>query len=89
MQTIFLSGASYQTAAQVHAALNMLLNLPDYYGGNADALHDCLSERREPVNLYLADWGRGEVEQALRKVCRVIEDLDGTVTVRDSDAVQL
>ena len=86
---IILDGKRMDGKAALHEELKEQLNLPDYYGGNADALHDCLSERREPVNLYLADWGRGEVEQALRKVCRVIEDLDSTVTVRDSDAVQL
>ena len=47
---------------------------------NADALHDCLSERREPVNLWLASPGEGEVARALDTVCAVVENLGGKVT---------
>ena len=79
MVTIYLDGTSYHTAAEVHSALKMLLNLPDYYGGNADALHDCLSER-EGIHLYVARMGEGEVADCLRKVIRAVEDADGRVT---------
>ena len=79
MQTICLYGSDYHSSGEVHAALRRLLGLPDYYGMNADALHDCLSERAEPVNLWLASPGEGEASAALRAVCRVIEELGGEV----------
>ena len=79
METIYIDPSRYSTAGELHQALKMLLNLPDYYGGNADALHDCLGERREPVNLFLAGEGAGEVAEALRKVRMVVEDLGGRV----------
>ena len=46
---------------------------------NADALYDCLSERREPVHLWIASPGEGEVSRSLAAVRAVVEDLGGTV----------
>ena len=71
--------SSYATPRDLHAALKSMLSLPDYYGMNADALHDCLSERREPVSLWIASPGEGEVARSLSAVCAVVEDLGGTV----------
>ena len=55
----------------------MMLGLPEYYGCNADALYDCLEERRERVNLVVLSQGEGETAEALAKVRRVIEDCGG------------
>lgn len=84
MQTIYLDGRAYPDGAAVHAALKLLLDLPVYYGANADALYDCLSERREPVNLYIRAMGAGDTADTLRKVTRVVEDLGGNVTVAEA-----
>ena len=81
MQTIYLDARDYHTAADVHSALKLLLDLPDYYGMNADALYDCLSERRDPVRVAVRGEGAGEVADTLAKVRRVVEDLEGTYTV--------
>ena len=77
--TIFVDADKYQTAKELHLALKMLLDLPEYYGCNADALHDCLTERRAPVNLVVLSEGTGEVADAMRKVKRVFEDCGGNV----------
>ena len=77
--TIFVDGSQYASAKELHLALKMLLNLPEHYGCNADALHDCLSERRTPVNLVVLNDGAGEMADAMRKVKRVFEDCGGTV----------
>ena len=77
--TILLDADRYATSRELHAALASLLALPDYYGMNADALYDCLSERRDTVSLWLASRGTGETARALNTVCRVVEDLGGTV----------
>ena len=79
MITLFLDGSRYTASRELHTALKAMLSLPDYYGMNADALHDCLSERRESVNLWIASPGEGEVARALSAVCAVVEDLGGTV----------
>ena len=77
--TIFVDGRQYASARDMHLALKMLLNLPEHYGCNADALYDCLSERREPANLVVMNDGEGEVATALAKVKRVFADCCGTV----------
>lgn len=79
MHTIFLRGGDYATARDLHEALKRLLRLPDHYGHNADALHDCLSERRETVNLLVLDPGNDEVAAALRACAAVVSDLGGQV----------
>ena len=78
-QTIFVDANRYASAKELHLALKMMLELPEYYGCNADALYDCLSERREPANLGVMNDGEGEVATALAKVKRVFADCGGTV----------
>ena len=80
MHTIFIHGDDYATAHELHEALKKLLQLPDHYGHNADALYDCLSTRRETVNMTVLHPGNSDVEAALRKCAAVIGDLGGTVT---------
>ncbi len=79
MQTLFLDGARYRTPLELHTALRAMLSLPDYYGMNADALHDCLSERKEPVHVRIVSAGEGDVARSLSSVCAVVEDLGGSV----------
>ena len=79
MQTILIDGSRYATARELHLALKMMLSLPEYYGLNADALNDCLSERTEPVNLWILDPGQGETAAAVRTVSAVFADNGGTV----------
>ena len=79
MTTLLLDGSRYRTPRELHIAIQAMLNLPAYYGMNADALHDCLSERREPLRLWVASAGEGEVARSLSAVCAVVEDLGGTV----------
>ena len=47
--TIFVDGRQYASARDMHLALKMLLNLPEHYGCNADALYDCLTEITVPT----------------------------------------
>ena len=79
MQTIMIDGSRYTTPREMHLALKRMLSLPEYYGLNADALNDCLSERREPVRLWIASRGDGEVTRALDRICAVVEDNNGSV----------
>ena len=79
MTTLLLDAARYSSPRELHAALKSMLGLPEYYGMNADALHDCLSENRESVNLWIASCGEGDVARAVSAVCAVIRDLGGDV----------
>ena len=80
MTTLYLDASRYAAPRELHAALKAMLSLPGWYGMNADALHDCLAERREPVHLWIASSGEGEVARSLAAVCAVVEDLGGSVS---------
>lgn len=82
--TIFIDADKYQTAKELHLALKMLLGLPEYYGCNADALHDCLEERRERPRVVILSTGAGETAEALNKCLRVFGDCDCEVIRRDN-----
>ena len=79
MHTLFIDGSRYVSSRELHLALQRLLRLPAHYGCNADALYDCLSERRETVNLCILSHGNEDVADALRKCAMVIQDLGGSV----------
>ena len=79
MQTVMIDGSRYSTPRELHLALKKMLSLPDYYGLNADALYDCLSERTDPVHLWILQPGTGEVAVALEAVRAVFADNGGTV----------
>lgn len=79
MTTLYIDASRYNTPRDLHEALKAMLSLPDYYGMNADALHDCLAERREPVSLWIASAGEGEVARSLSAVRAAVEDLGGSV----------
>lgn len=79
MRTIMIDGSEYASGREVHAALKRLLSLPDYYGMNADALNDCISELPETVRLWVAAPGEGDAAETLEKVRMVIEANGGEV----------
>lgn len=74
-----IDGRQFPDGRAVHRMLKTLLALPEYYGGNADALYDVLDARGERVTLRLLSEGGEETAKTLRKVARVVEDLGGTV----------
>ena len=44
---IVLDGKRMTSKGEAHGFLKEAFGFPDYYGGNLDALHDCLSELGE------------------------------------------
>ena len=44
MKQVILDGNILADATQVHNYLKELLEFPEYYGKNLDALHDCLTD---------------------------------------------
>ena len=79
MQTLMLDGSRYSSSREFHEALQKMLSLPAWYGMNADAFHDCLSERAEPISLWILSYGEEDVAKAIRLIVRVVLDLGGRV----------
>ena len=79
MRTIMIDGSMYSSSQDLHAAVKKLLFLPEYYGMNADALNDCLSDRLDTVNLWIYHPGQGNVADTLQLIADVIRDNGGTV----------
>lgn len=74
MQTICLFGSDYTSASQVHQALKALMDLPSYYGMNADALADCLSELVRRPSLWVRLDGPEDVRTCLVLISQVFRD---------------
>ena len=54
---IVLEGRRMTDRQAMHGELKQKLSLPDYYGGNLDALNDCLGERSERELVVIEDAG--------------------------------
>lgn len=48
-----LNARRMDTRERAHAHLKQRLRLPDWYGGNLDALNDCLGEIGEPTRVIV------------------------------------
>ena len=53
---IVLDGSRMDSRQGIHAELKQKLALPEHYGGNLDALNDCLGERRERELVVIRDF---------------------------------
>ncbi|MGI6679078.1 MAG: barstar family protein [Dehalobacterium sp.] len=68
MRDVILDGAEMISIDAAHGYIAAMLNFPDYYGRNLDALWDLLSTISEPTQIklineekiidYLGDYGR-------------------------------
>ena len=75
MRTITLELAHIETTAALHIYLQYMLNLPEHYGRNLDALHDALGEIAQPTRLIVRAQGvKGETAAVLPRLLCVLED---------------
>ena len=76
MRKLTLDCSQISTKAGLHLRLNELLALPDYYGNNLDALHDCLTELQEDVELRVVHSAAlsEKLGPAYTRFCRVLSD---------------
>lgn len=50
---LIIDGTLIQDREALHDLLSRELQLPKWYGRNLDALQDCLTDRRQPVDIIL------------------------------------
>ena len=68
---IILDASKMVRKSTAHEYLQETLALPEYYGGNLDALYDCLSELRETA-VYFENIEEGG--EYVKKILRVFRD---------------
>ena len=65
--------STINTTEELHKLLKGMLLFPEYYGGNLDALHDILSERKFNITLTNTSKVSSEIEGYLPKLLRVFD----------------
>ena len=73
MKQITLDGNILADAAQIHDYLKEVLNFPEYYGKNLDALYDCLTDLNDTELIITAPEEDGAVFQ---KILRIFKAAD-------------
>lgn len=53
MKKLIFDGEQITDSDSLNITLKRVLNFPDYYGYNLDALHDCLTDVCEEVMIYV------------------------------------
>ena len=81
MKQIVLDGNILADAAKVHNYLMEMLEFPEYYGKNLDALHDCLTDLE---NVEITITPPEEDGAIFQKILRVLKSAD-----RENDSLKL
>ena len=77
MKTVQLDGVQLTQRAEALDCLARAFDLPDWWGRNLDALHDCLTEIGEPTRVELLNRGALEDTRFGLGVLRVLTDAAG------------
>jgi ribonuclease inhibitor len=76
MRYAVIDGGTISDRAELHRQLARVLELPDWYGANLDALYDCLTDCFEGTELHLTHFDAlegclgdyaGKLEAVLRR----------------------
>ena len=78
MRIAILDGDAISTVEELHAALARELDLPKWYGGNLDALYDCLTDLDEETILRVVhpEALEEKLGQTARGLWRVLSDAE-------------
>lgn len=81
MKQITLDGNALIDAAGVHDYLKEMLALPEYYGKNLDALHDCLTELSDVEITITAPAEDGAIFQKILRIFKIAD--------RENESIQV
>lgn len=73
MKQVILDGNILADATQVHDYLKEMLEFPEYYGKNLDALHDCLTDLE---NVEITITSPDEDGAIFQRILRVFKAAD-------------
>ena len=73
---LVLDGRSVTGREDLHHQMETVLNFPEWYGGNLDALYDCLTELMEEVDIRILhmDALKSTLGNYADKLLQVLED---------------
>ena len=76
MKFAVIDGTSVTSMEDIHAALAQQLAFPEWYGGNLDALHDCLTDLHEETHVSVAhpEALLETLGPAYGRLCRVLSN---------------
>ena len=90
---VVLDLSAVESAEELHREIAQCLAFPAWYGGNLDALHDCLTDLNEPTELVVRgetalDDLLGRRANAFRRVLDDSAEENPNLTMRFEEAVQ-
>ena len=76
MKFAIIDGNSVTSMEEIHKSLAEQLGFPEWYGGNLDALHDCLTDLHEDVDVSIvhSDALLETLGPAFIRLSRVLSD---------------
>ena len=76
MNKVIVKAADISSGDEFHKFIANALKLPDYYGGNLDALHDCLTDITEKTAIEIDDLPlfKANLGKYADRILRVIKD---------------
>ena len=60
MNRIVIDCSRFASGEDLHRAFAEALGFPAHYGGNLDALHDCLTDISRQTTIHLTGWDAAE-----------------------------
>ena len=70
MKEIIINGGEIRSKEELHDTFSEQCGFPDWYGRNLDALHDCLTDIREPLLIRIENYG--DLEKNLPVYARLL-----------------
>ena len=73
---LVLDGNLIKDKEMLHSHMEKTLDFPEWYGGNLDALYDCMTDLMEELDVEFLNWDRMEenLGDYAGKVLRVLRD---------------